>query len=252
MNSKILLLSVAVIAVGLFAMPQTLSLFAGQHTFVTGENVSCAKCHQDIVDEMTSSGNTAHTDANMTNLCQECHATAGWGDSGINVTYNQWRRYSSDTLVGTINVTAHAAVTVECLACHGRQAANFNASKGISRVAAEIQGSSEAHRSFYYSSVSDKEVGDINQTSLTDAGINTGPQWYNTTNYANQSVIKLKGTNTACIGCHTHAIVNISWTRSVGYNMTVVAETSGSNAGALNITSWGINDTTQTNYTSGE
>ncbi len=248
MNSKILLLSVAVIAVGLFAMPQTLSLFAGQHTWVTGENLSCQKCHMDIYDEITSSGNQAHNSGSMLD-CERCHRTSTSTKTGANITYGQWMAYSSNNFINATNITAHAAVTVECLACHGTGNTTVNGTKSISGVAKEIQAAAEAHRIFYYQSVSDVEVGDINQAALqtlfpSNMDNISGASWYTT---ANQTVVKLKGTNTACVGCHTHAIVNITWTRSLGYSMNVTSV-----SGAMNITSWGVNASTRTNYTSGE
>ncbi len=265
MNSKIILLSIAVVSVGLFALPNTMSLFSGQHTFTMGENIQCNKCHQDIYDEMTSTANEAHTSSVFTS-CERCHRTAGWGEGGANITTNTWRTYKwnpsspytqnySDesqftaenySLNKVLNLTAHAAVTVECLACHGTGNTKWNSTKSISGVAQEIQGSSEAHRNFYYESVSDVDVGDINQTSLGTAGIRTGPTWYTVTSPSNQSVIKLKGTNAACIGCHTHAVVNITWTRALGYNVTVDMTTG---ASIVNFTgTFGSNETTTSNH----
>lgn len=249
MNSKIILLSVAVVAVGLFALPSTMSLFSGQHTWVKGENVSCKKCHQDIYDELNSNANQVHTDAGMAQNCEQCHRTTGLGNVGANNTFGQWMgsdNYAGGgNLTGTVNVTAHAAVTVECLACHGVGNTTYGVDKGLTGVAQELQGNSEAHRNFYYASVSDKEVGDINQTSLQTAGIRTGPTWY-TAGTSNQTVIKLKGTNAACIGCHTHAVVNITWNRAVGYDMNVTVNNSG-----MNVVFIGVNSTTNTTHSSG-
>lgn len=253
MNSKILLLSIAVVAIGLFALPSTMSLFSGQHTFYSGENVSCAKCHSDVAQELTLS--QAHTGASFKTIggqnCARCHTTSeGWNETGMNMSYGQWRAYpyKGTTLTGAVNVTAHAAVTVECLACHGTSAANWNASKGISRVAAEIQGSAEAHRGFYYGAISNKTVGDINESSLRAAGIVSAsvPSWYGTGN-PTQNVIQLKGSNTACIGCHTHAIVNITWKRSEGYGLDI-----DTTSGTMAISNWNINQSTTTTFTSGE
>lgn len=217
MNSKILLLTVAVIAVGLFALPSTMSLFTGQHTFYDGANVSCKKCHQDIYDEIGSDTNRYQAHYSKRD-CSGCHKTTT--SSGANISNNSWRLSSK----GTVIFKAHAAVTVECLACHGRQTGEKEWG-----VAEQIQSASEAHRQFYWQSVSDKDVGDINQTSIYNAEASAGATWdagqgpigqqawYTK---ANQTVIQLKGANTACIGCHTHAVVNITWRRSIGYEVT--------------------------------
>ena len=197
MNSKVLLLSVAVIAVGLFAMPSTLSLFSGQHTFYNGSEVSCAKCHADIYNELTvGAGNQVHTSGSL-KACEGCHRTNSSSLTADLIPYNATLNLSagggnwSGTNV-TTNANAHAAVTMECIGCH-------------SGVPDELLGSEAAHGDFY-----------------------------NASNYStgvNQTQINLKGANTACIGCHTHAIVNITWTRATGYNMTA-----NSSGGSWNMT----------------
>lgn len=182
MNSKILLLSIAVISVGLFAMPSTLSLFSGQHTFVEGQNVACQKCHADIFEEIGGSLNQVHTASNFTGVanlggaCQGCHRTGNITGIRYNGTINTGNLSNFSQNV-TVNPNAHAAVTLECIACHAGVPAEF--------------GSEEAHRPFYISA-----------------------------NRTNQSVIDLKGANTACIACHTHTRVNITWIRLTSFNVT--------------------------------
>lgn len=51
---KIIILYVALMAVGLYAMPNTVSLFAGQHTFYSGMGVECGKCHSDVLAQLQS------------------------------------------------------------------------------------------------------------------------------------------------------------------------------------------------------
>ncbi len=190
MNSKILLLSIAVIATGLFAMPTTLSLFAGQHTFDSGPQVSCQKCHQDIYDEMGGTVNpygasTAHSSAKLKE-CQGCHRTG-------NVTFVPTGNGTSLSYYNMqVNSTgAHAAVTLECVACHNA-------------VPTNITNASEAHSPFYNESIT-------NSTSST--GKNNGTL--------------LKGANEACVGCHTHTNIKITWRRSVGIDMVVNETTNG-------------------------
>ncbi len=182
MNSKILLLTVAVAAVGLFAMPNSLSLFAGQHTFDKGVNVSCQKCHQDIYDEMNGNGlygnSTAHTSTNL-KVCTGCHKTGNISNIPVGKYTDGSGTYNYS---GTFNQSvgaqgAHAAVTMECTNCH-------------TGVPAELLNSSEAHGAFYNESK------------------------------ANGSTI-LKGANIACVGCHTHTNVQGTWRRSIGYDMIV-------------------------------
>lgn len=186
MNSKILLLSVAVISVGLFAMPTTLSLFAGQHTFDKGADVKCEKCHQDIYGEIAGTGkygvSTAHT---ALTACQGCHEIGNIsqvpiGKNGTNQKYYGW--FNRTNLSG-----AHAAVTMECAGCHYG-------------VPANISRSNEAHAPFYNASLAESSTNGTNM---------------------------LTGANEACVGCHTHININITWRRSVGYNMIVNESTTG-------------------------
>lgn len=148
-----MLLTVAVIVVGLFAMPSTLSLFSGQHTFNNNgsENEFCWKCHSDVYNELTwnqyAGPAPPHNSGDLV-YCKVCHRTGQipWmGDEykisefspGINPGLN---------LSGTSGT--HAAVTVECIFCHDM-------------AVAEITGSNEAHNNFYNTA---------NQTSLLKGG----------------------------------------------------------------------------------
>lgn len=55
------LIAVALFAVVITAVPQTLSLYSGGHDFVNGTNVDCVKCHSDIHTEMLASNSTVLT-----------------------------------------------------------------------------------------------------------------------------------------------------------------------------------------------
>lgn len=190
MNSKILLLSVAVIAVGLFAMPSTLSLFAGQHTFINGSSVDCGTCHGDVKQEMSQGISTAHSDP-VLKKCDGCHGKGNLSDVPLTRTT---KGNANNTLNG-----AHAATTLECVWCH-------------TGVPGEINGSAEAHQPYYYQS------------------------------WSNNGTIKLNGANEACVGCHTHTVMDITWIRPGGYNLTF--DWSGKS-----VTAWSLNATTVTNIT---
>lgn len=217
MNSKIFLLAVAVAAVGLFAMPNSLSLFAGQHTFYNGSAVNCAKCHQDIIDEALKNAGTGAPHYTIMNqsgraMCEVCHTTGeingnvilgkdGTGGFGL----------GSKDLNVTKDTTSHAAVKVECVSCHVN-------------VTSEITGINATHGPFYNAS---------NQTlsNMSENGFNI-----------------LKGSNEACVGCHTHIMINITWERSIGYNMNVSESTEGTYV--INLTS--VNASKNTTYSAGQ
>ena len=60
MREKLVLVVTAVVAMGIFALPSTISLFAGQHAWYNisdgGNEVPCEKCHADIAEEMEQIG----------------------------------------------------------------------------------------------------------------------------------------------------------------------------------------------------
>ncbi len=139
MNSKIFVLAVAVAAVGLFAMPNSLTLFAGQHTFDNGTNVRCEKCHQDIYDELSGTNarygiSTAHSSIPELQRCEGCHRVGNLSNVPLGKLDNGSKFY------GDFNRTnlsgAHAAVTMECVGCH-------------TNVPNELLNVSEAHSPFY-------------------------------------------------------------------------------------------------------
>lgn len=186
MKYRSLLLLIAVILVGLFALPNAISVFAGQHSFdKNGSGSICQKCHSDVYSELTSAS-TYHTSIITSgNPCKACHSAGyisgsllplgngtngtGTGNVGLNITTGVWSNGTGNNIsFGAV----HAAVTVECVSCHyGTNLTNPN----------------EAHNTFYL--------------NASDAANN----W-------------LKGGNEACVGCHTKVYVNMTWVRKGGYN----------------------------------
>ncbi|MDD5474660.1 MAG: hypothetical protein PHU34_11030 [Candidatus Methanoperedens sp.] len=217
MNSKIILLSMAVIATGLFAMPTTLSLFAGQHSFVAPDNVTCAKCHQDIYDSIQSSdmhrsvgtAGLAWNDpanANALGICVGCHRVSDTYTNVTGIPSNSLGYFNTTpTSLGYGN-THTMVVTLECVQCHDQ-------------VPGKFLDANETHQPFYLEALN------------------------GTTNYT----IPLKGANEACLGCHSHTVVTLNWTRPTGYNVNITE-----NSSHKYILAFSQNTTTQTNITSGQ
>ena len=91
MNSKTAIVLIALIGVGLYALPSTLALFAGQHSFVnidaTGNQIDCVKCHGDVKAELDVG--LAGTTAPHANFeCEFCHRVRAGEASGDNA-YSQ-------------------------------------------------------------------------------------------------------------------------------------------------------------------
>ncbi len=91
MNAKISMVLIALIGVGLFALPQTTALFAGQHSFTnidaTGNQIECVKCHGDVQAELTNSGSSPATGTSAPHTafkCEYCHRIEPGSASGDN------------------------------------------------------------------------------------------------------------------------------------------------------------------------
>ena len=91
MNIKTTMVLIALMGVGLFALPQTTALFAGQHSFTnidaTGNQIECTKCHGDVQAELGSGGvsTVTGTEGPHANFkCEYCHRIEAGSSSGDN------------------------------------------------------------------------------------------------------------------------------------------------------------------------
>ncbi len=185
-NNKVLLIALGIMAIGLVALPQTLALFVGQHnwydTTTSANGVPCAKCHYDVVQEIstsTSQVNVLHKGLSTDGGCQACHMTAP--------TYEGLVQGPSGTAANGF----HAAAAPACLDCH-------NGVTGGGQNAQQVFYANEVHKPF------------VDQANST-------------------SVAFLKGANEACIACHTHVAVDITWTKAINMSLTAT-ETSTANS----------------------
>ncbi|MHC1603174.1 MAG: hypothetical protein ACXQTK_00495, partial [Candidatus Syntropharchaeales archaeon] len=132
---KLMLLAMGLVGVVLIVMPQTISLFAGEHTWYdlsAGPNdLPCEKCHGDVYEEMMGmeplskklAGESSSPHSYMDENCELCHRTcfkmtynSNTGKYEPSSGYTYARGYDSGSEPG---VEAHAASTIECMNCHG-------------------------------------------------------------------------------------------------------------------------------------
>ncbi|WP_456478736.1 hypothetical protein, partial [Geoglobus ahangari] len=192
-SSRLLLATVVIIAVGIIALPSTVSLFAGQHYWYnvnqSGNDIPCEKCHADVFEELNQSkfhvnwGGNNYADRND---CAACHR------GNTSITYA-----ADDGTAGGGWVSgkqAHAASVVACMLCHewspdetnnyGPPAGGFNVSDfGVTSPYnyGTKNGTYEAHNAFIARAIQDGTLQDANE---------------------------------ACIACHTHVAVKITWNHS--------------------------------------
>ena len=131
---KMVVLGIAVRSIGLFVMPSALAMFAGQHTFTTGAEADCLKCH---LEGSELGAGTAHEAlATGKDACRYCHVT--------NSTY--W-----NATLGVIE-TVHSATTVECILCHANvgdelaqtNEAHYELNASAATAALNLAGANEA------------------------------------------------------------------------------------------------------------
>jgi hypothetical protein len=200
--SGTLMLLLAIVVLGVMVLPETYALFSGQHDFYDttpiGNQVPCQKCHSDIYDELSQPGkvNLMH----KTMGCDQCHVTAAPNSEGM---------YQGP------GGQFHAAALVSCIDCHNRTLL-YGTFDHLS-IAGSGLGCLDCHKnpqSFpgNFSAVEIYSPDESHKNFAEGAG--------------NSKL--LKGENEACISCHTHVKVNITWTRPVFMTMNAAVNTNGS------------------------
>jgi hypothetical protein len=251
----------AVVAAGLFVLPATVSMFAGQHSWYDpkDQGIPCEKCHWLEYEEMRSGEYTTHVPHTFKNNitgaieyfeCEECH----------NVTMNV-SSYFKTGQVGE-HTKAHAATTVSCLACHSDLYSNVTTTSECStchwytgnevntmHVLANKYGMGHKHQECLKCHRTD-ETGNV--ACAENVFINHVDEELSHQRAAhmpfflamkNGSDSQLSDANEACLGCHSRTGVNITWTRNSYVSYHVTCDKSGYNV------SWNTSDNLGTNET---
>ena len=247
MNKKILLY-LAMMVVGVYAMPNTVALFAGQHSFYSGAGLSCDTCHSDVMAQLQSSAGNAYEKHRVAagNYNYTTYLTLGgkayngsaitdYDDNVWNWTGNAWqfggefKNVSLDTNTdGTINgaeicmlchnatltgSTAHTGIIVRVCdddRCHGNRKYFNNSPQLFNKNSSNITAAG-----YYLSRTNVHEffyLDSSNQSSRYWAGQPFGQ----TPGNANDSFIS-RG-HWTCEGCHTEAVVNVTIIQAPVYN----------------------------------
>lgn len=261
MSRNILFLGLALIGLGLFIIPSTLSMFTGQHSFMKTQDIDCKKCHMIVYEEMISGDygiHSPHRTSDVVFECTECHNVA------MNITY-----YYSTGIVGD-HSSAHAASTISCLACHGDLFSNGTEYCKNNSCHTESYPSNKLNTmhvlAIKYGMGHDQDEclkchrvydPDYNITRMREnVFINNIDD-----NFANQleshrdffwgsknitrSESGLSDSNEACLSCHSAIGANISWTRRT--NITFTADKSDGSWSLSNMNATG-NKTKITSY----
>ncbi|MFZ2071133.1 MAG: hypothetical protein WAV32_06005 [Halobacteriota archaeon] len=233
-SKKIVLMAVAVVAIGTFALPSTVSLFSGQHTWYNlggGANeVPCEKCHAEIGDEMLSGDNGAHRQL----TCAMCHRTI----------FTKYTYGSGEGTGSKPGKEAHAASTIECMDCHGIYHDwgvvwnHYTDPEYIGQCMKCHQGGWSDFISAGGFGIEDP-MNPGHNTTDSDTGEKAAHKKF-VLDAMNNSL--MEGANEACIACHTRIGVNITWTKNEYLEFTAEEDAAGNwtipgfTAGGENVT----------------
>lgn len=247
MNKKILLY-LALMVLGVYAMPNTVALFAGQHTFYSGTGISCDTCHSDVMSQLQggvdvyNKHKAAAANSNYTTYL----ALGGKVYNGSAITdYNDnvwnwnssaraWQNQSGElknvsldtssnsgicmlchnaTLTGSITHTGIVVRVCDDDRCHGNRK-YFNNSPQLFN-----KNSSNVTAAGYYLSRTDVHdffyLDSSNQSSRYMASFAFSPPDPGNINDSGPFVSRGHWT---CEGCHTEVVVNITISEAPAYN----------------------------------
>jgi len=261
-GSNIVLLAVAVVAVGIFALPSTISLFAGQHTWynLTGnQSVPCEKCHADVANEMSAliGPHTGETGFQRMR-CEYCHRyppIRHRNSTYENYTYGDVGTSATDVTPGK---ESHAASTVPCMYCHSGDkygVRHTNYATGDCWLCHQSD-SPQPHEGRYTNNEdcrrchANAHTGHVYYIppaggfNLTTNALDTGELAAHKTFVMNAiSNSDMEDANEACIACHTHIPVKINWTHRYSLEFNCTPEFEELPPTHFNVTAWSINGT---------
>jgi hypothetical protein len=254
MNKKILLYF-ALMVFGLYVMPNTVSLFAGQHTFYSGMGVSCEKCHSDILSQVEHSGyvyekhkaaagNTNYTTyLSLGGIAYNGSITAYdgslWTWNGT-VWYNSSNPFETANVSLDVNRNGQIDGVEICMLCHNASLFGAGATTHTGATV-RVCDDDRCHGNRVYSDNSPLILGSF--SNITAAGYNLslsnahqafylqasnlssnygiGETFGRTPGNANGSSGFISRGYWACEGCHTDTIVNITILPPPPYNHSV-------------------------------
>lgn len=199
---------VAIVAIGIFALPSTMAMFGGQHNWYDinddGNQVPCIKCHADVYDEYSISGvhgtlsggsDESTTGPNPDDACDACHRASLTG----------YVYASGDgSLDSTPGQEAHAASTIACMECH-----EYGTAYPFAGGFKNMTGS------------------DFNYDAFNGTGLNGTKAAHNDFIQGAVTDTLMEDSNEACITCHTHVAIDINWTHAYKMSLDAVQDANG-------------------------
>lgn len=186
------LLVFGILAIVFMVMPTAMARFSGQHTFNNGSSVDCTKCHPSINSELMTSEAHNWSATSVSAVCKNCHIPNRQTNAISGGYLNSYQ--TGDTS------TYHAAALIECTFCHSENNGSATELGNVipaTNVSAEMTGNLAAHQPLF-------------ERARNSSGADT-TDW-------------LKGSNEACVACHT-AEANVTVTGEYS-NLNITANLS--------------------------
>ncbi len=250
MNKKILLY-LALMALGLYTIPQTVALFAGQHSFYSSAGISCDTCHSDVMSQLQSSAyvyEKHRAAANNTNYTTYLAIGGKAYDGSVITDYNNniwtwngnaWRNESNPSETKLVKLDTDGTVGINgaevCMLCHNATLAGSTAHTGAI-VSACDDDRCHGNRNYFYNS---PQFFNKNSSSTTAAGYylsreNVHKLFYldagnQSSSYAASLAFGQPGNTNGsssfisrgywtCEGCHAETVTNITIVRAPVYD----------------------------------
>jgi len=231
MNGRLIVAIISVLAISTIILPQTVTLFAGQHYWYdlsgAGNDVPCEKCHADIAEEMNSlitvhTGETGYERMK----CEYCHRLFPIQHQNISFTNYTYARVSGDYTSFQPGEEAHAASTVPCMYCHSGDKAGYQSAHSPNTNCTQCH---DVHGGTFVNSDCRRchanATGGINTGiihippaggfGLTINASDTGSlAAHRAFIYRSIEENILTDANEACIACHTAIAVRLNWTHA--------------------------------------
>ena len=248
-----------------FAMAQTASIFAGQHTWynlsANGSDVPCEKCHADVAEEMEvlTGPHTGETGFGRMK-CEYCHRFPPiWRRNQTFENYT-YASVNADVIPGK---ESHAASTVPCMYCHSGDKYGVTPTHdlnydcwGCHQAPYQNPNNRPAHEGRYKNSEdcrrchANAHTGDVYYippaggfnltTNASDTGKNASHISFVMSAIENDT---MEDANEACLACHTKMRVEIL------FNVTTEAEITVNNSYTQSHSYWNVEEITPSNYT---
>lgn len=249
MNKKILLY-LALMAFSLYSIPNTVALFAGQHSFYSGMGVSCDKCHSDVMSQIISGDyvynkhKAAAGNANYTTYLSL--GGTNYSNGEIN-TYNgkiwtwtgsAWMNETETRLVKLDTNNDGIQGDEICMLCHNATLSGLSTHTGVVVKVCDDDRCHGNRNNFYNSpaivgSTSNITAAGYNlsqanahqpfylDASNQSSGYATGLSFGQVQGNVNGSSGFISRGHWTCEGCHTGTVVNVTIIQAPVYNHSV-------------------------------